>query len=248
MRKSLVSLAPAEAGGCRLFCIPHAGGGAAVFRNWPRLLGPSVQVGTVLLPGREALRGRRPLVDFAMTVERICSGLQPLTGRPYALFGHSLGAAFAFEVSYRLERRGWRPPSCLIVSGRGALHLPDDDVRTFSMLPDDEFIALLRDMGGTPSEILDNPEMRQFLLPLIRADFRLAESYRWGGLSRVSCPILALGGETDPSVKAEDLAGWGALTTGGVTVRTFDGGHFFFTSREAEVCGAIAAFIAQHVR
>src|SRR5439155_16351561 len=115
-----------------------------------------------------------------VAVERISSEIQSLTDKPYALFGHSLGAALAFEVGCCLERRGLRGPMCLIVSGRGALHRDDkgrDDQDTCasrgptSALPEAEFINVLREMGGTPPEVLNNPEIMKFLLPVIRADF-----------------------------------------------------------------------------
>jgi medium-chain acyl-[acyl-carrier-protein] hydrolase len=146
----------------------------------------------------------------------------------------------------------------LIVSGRRALHLQDNVTdkhsascaveRASSTLPDAEFIDLLRRIGGTPREILNNPEMMRLFLPLIRADFRLGENYRWDDQSRSSCSILVLGGKTDPSARPEELSLWCDLTTGDVTVRTFDGGHFFITSREVEACSAIAAFLDQQIR
>jgi medium-chain acyl-[acyl-carrier-protein] hydrolase len=257
-RNNWVSLAPANASRCTLFCIHHAGGGAAGFRNWPRLLGPSVQLGTVVLPGREALFDQRPLADFAMVVKRICSEIQPLTDKPYALFGHSLGAALAFEAACHLEQRAPRAPSCLIVSGRPALHLHDTATDNYSArgageppastLPDTEFIDLLRRVGGTPSEIFNNPEMMRLFLPVIRADFHLAENYHWDGQSRCACSILVLGGKTDRFARPEELVQWRDLTTGDVTVRTFDGGHFFIASREVEACGAIAAFLDQQIK
>lgn len=250
-KRNLISLLPANGSGCRLFCIHHAGGGGANFRRWPQLIGPSIQVGTVVLPGRERLLGLPPFTDFRTAVEQICSELQPLSSKPFALFGHSLGAALAFEITYRLEQQGARSPFCLIVSGRSALHLLDspskdseDGEGPNSALPESEFISLLQQMGGTPPEILNNPEMLQFLLPVIRADFRLAEDYRWEGQSRIACPLLVLGGNGDQY--ANELAAWRDLTTGEVGMRIFEGGHFFTMSREEEVCQVIANFVKQH--
>lgn len=257
-RNNLVSLTPAISHRCTLFCIHHAGGGAAGFRNWPRLLGPSIQVGTVVLPGREALAHQPPLTDFAIAVGRICTEVQSLVDRPYALFGHSLGAALAFEATCRLEQCGVRAPSCLVVSGCGPVHLKDtctgiqsgsdDGDGMSSTLSDSQLVHLLRRMGGTPPEVLNNHEMMQHFLPIIRADSRLQENYRWDGQSRIACSILVLGGKTDPFAKSEELGEWRAVTTGGVEVRTFEGGHFFIVSREAEVCGLIAEFLDQNIR
>jgi medium-chain acyl-[acyl-carrier-protein] hydrolase len=258
LNNNLVSLAAGAAESrCTLFCLHHAGGGAAGFRNWPRLLGPSVQIGTVVLPGREASFGQPPFTDLAKAVTRICDEIQRLTNMPYALFGHSLGAVLAFEIACNLQSAGTTAPSCLIVSGRRALQLQDGAVggrdsgsareRASSRLPDAEFIDLLRRFGGTPPQILDNPEMMQLFLPVIRADFRLVETYRWDGRSRCTCPILVLAGNTDPYTKPEELAAWQALSTGAVTVRLFDGGHFFIASHEAEVCRAIAQFLGQQI-
>ena len=242
----LVALAPDSGAACTLFCFHHAGGGAAMFRQWPRFLGCSVQLGTVLLPGREGLFREAPLTDFSSALARIAGDIAALTTKPYALFGHSLGAKLAFETAVRLERSA-RPPSCVIVSGQRPLHRSDPPhERENSTLPDDEFLSLLQAMGGTPPAIFDNPEMMQLFLPVIRADFRLAEQYRWSSQT-ISCPLLVLGGTDDPYAAADELPQWSALTTGPSAVRTFDGGHFYLTGHEAEVCGAIAAFLRSSI-
>jgi surfactin synthase thioesterase subunit len=239
-----------------LFCIHHAGGGAAGFRNWPRLVDQWVQIGAITLPGRENLLHERPITDFATAVNRICKEIETLIDRPYALFGHSLGATLAFETACRLGRESLRAPACLIVSGSRAPNLdrgPDQESKTYgrerlpSNLPDDEFLQLLRNMGGTPVEILNNADMMRIFMPIIRADFRLGESYKWDGLSRCHCPILALGGDIDRDSKPEQLAQWGALTNRGVTVRVFHGGHFFIMKREAEACKVIMEFLERHI-
>jgi medium-chain acyl-[acyl-carrier-protein] hydrolase len=248
--QSLVSVLPSNGDLCRLFCFHHAGGGGANFRRWPRLIDPLIQVGTVVLPGRERLLGLAPFTDFVTAVEQICNELRRISIKPFALFGHSLGAALAFEVTYRLEQQGSCSPFCLIVSGRGALHLPDSPSNRSgggecpnSALPDAEFISLLEEMGGTPPEILSNSEMLRFLLPVIRADFRLSEDYHWDGKSKVRCPVLVLGGNGDEYAK--ELAAWRDLTTGEVTLHIFDGGHFFTMTKEEEVCKVVANFVQQ---
>ncbi len=251
-KPSLVSLARGGAGGRLLFCFHHAGGGAAGFRNWQRLLAPSIQVATVLLPGRESLFGEPPLTDLAAAVERIGAEIAQCADRPYGLFGHSFGAMLAFETARKLECGSGRAPSCLIVSGRRPLNLDsaDEDITdaargAASTLGDEAFLALLRRMGGTPPEVLGNPELMALLLPAIRADFRLAEGYHWQENSRVACPILALGGRDDRFAAAGELTRWAGLTATGAATRLFDGGHFFVRTHETEVCREIAAFVQQ---
>jgi surfactin synthase thioesterase subunit len=259
VKSSLISLLPASESTCRLFCIHHAGGSTAVFRNWPGLLGPSVQVGTIALPGREGLFGQPPLTDLEVAVQRVCTDIQRFTDKPYALFGHSLGAVLAFEATCRLERDcPNHPPVCLIVSGRRALNLKNPSAALYSAsdfgerapstLPDAEFISLLRRFGGTAPEILNNPEMMELLLPVIRADFSLVENYKWDGQSRTRCSILVLGGTADGSASFEELTQWCTLSRRDVTVQTFDGGHFFISTCEAEACTVIAHFLDRNMR
>jgi surfactin synthase thioesterase subunit len=106
---------------------------------------------------------------------------------------------------------------------------------------------LLRNMGGTPREILNYPEMLAFLLPVIRADFRLAEDYNWDGRSKCSCPFLVLGGTEDTYTSVEELNAWAKHTTAETNVLRLNGGHFFISSQEAEVCRAISAYMYQHL-
>jgi len=246
----LISLLPAPPGRALLFCLHHSGGGGATFSDWPRRLDHAVQVATVILPGRERLSGEPPATDFDAIVEQVCEEVQGLVAdRPYALFGHSLGAALAFEVGCRLERHETRAPSGLIVSGRGPLHLDGsgdgDDSQDTSALSDDALVDRLRRMGGTPPEVLANRELLALVLPRLRADFRLGEGYRWDGSTRSRCPTLVLGGTSDPFVPVDRLDRWRDLTTGEVTVRVVDGGHLFVTSRKEEVCRAVGAFLDQ---
>jgi surfactin synthase thioesterase subunit len=238
-----------DAGRCALFCFHHAGGGGAVFRRWQKLFGAGIEVVPVVLPGREGSFGRAPIKDFTLAVERICAEIEPLTGAPYALFGHSLGAALAFEVACKLERSAPRAPSCIIVSGRGALHVHDGaEESSSSTLPDPELVAKLSRYGGTPREIIESPEMLQLFLPIIRADFRLAESYCWDGRSKTTRPLLVLGGMADRFAGAAELERWRELTSGPATIQLFEGGHFFIETHAADTCATIATFLERSMR
>lgn len=205
----------------RLVCCPHAGGGASFFRRWADALPPSVEVVSVQYPGRED----RLTEPFAQTLsalaDEVAVGLRRMCGPPVVLFGHSLGAAVAYEVALRLEADG-TPPAMLVVSGREA---PRAEGRGVHLLSDDEVWADLAAAGGTRQELIRSPEVRAMLLPILRADCELSAAYRPATGALVTCPILACVGDRDPDVPR--LPDWADRTTGGFELRTFEGHHFY---------------------
>ena len=186
---------PSRKHSLRLYCFPYAGGSAQVFSQWQRQFPPEIDLCLVNLPGR----GRRitePLVKrLTFLVQSIADALvrelQEFPG-PFALFGHSMGATISFEVARELRRRGVMEPAHLFVAGRRAPQLPDSDPVTFN-LPHDPFIAELRKLNGTPSELLEDPELLELYLPVIRADFELIQTYEYYEEEPLSCPITAYG-------------------------------------------------------
>ncbi|MET9482763.1 alpha/beta fold hydrolase [Streptomyces sp. NPDC006638] len=212
--------------GVRLFCCAHAGGGPAGFRSWQREFGQDVDIRPVLLPGRESRSREQPLRRMADIVGPLCDGLLPLLDRPYALFGHSLGAALAYEVARELAARGWGEPRHLFVSARRAPHLPSRRARLHD-LPHDRFTAAVARMGGTPPEVLSHPELLNAFTPCLRADFEVNETYTPlpGGL--LGCDVSAVVGRLDPEVGADEMAAWRDTTRGGFGLRVVDGDHFY---------------------
>ena len=210
----------------RLFCFPHAGGGPAFFRPWCREFAPDVDVRPIQLPGRETRLGEQPYRRLADLLDPLCAALDPYLDRPYAFFGHSMGALVAFEVARRLSA-GSRPgPACLMVSGRRGPTLPSRRPIIFDR-PDGEFLAEVARLGGMPPEVLAQPDLVELLLPLLRADYELSETYRRLPGGPLTCPVVAYGGAADPEVERSELAGWEPETTGGFTVRIFPGDHFY---------------------
>jgi medium-chain acyl-[acyl-carrier-protein] hydrolase len=210
----------------RLFCFPHAGAGAGAFRAWSRTLPAGVDVLAIQAPGRETRLGEAPFREFPPLVTEVASALRAYADRPMAFFGHSLGALVAFEVTRELQRRGSNGPVRLLVSASRA---PHQALRRspISGLPDADFLHELGRMGGTPHELLGEDELMALLLPALRADFRLSESYRTSTTARVACPISAFGGSEDSQATAEELAGWALHTTAGFQLRLYPGNHFF---------------------
>ncbi len=221
--------------GTRLFCLPHAGGSAGGFLRWRRSPTPDIAVVPVRLPGRDGRQGEAPETDFDRLARRLAAALRPWTDRRYALFGHSLGAILAFELARRLD-----PPPCrLFVSGASA---PDEQPtdRWLHTLPDHEFLSALRGFGGLP----DDPGLATALLPRLRADCTVAETYRYRAAEPLRCPISVLCGRWDPTVDTSRLERWGAHTDEGVRIRLFPGDHFYLSDAENFVLRAIRKDLA----
>jgi len=210
----------------RLFCFPYAGGGIAVFRGWDRMLPPEVEVCAVELPGRGRRMRERPYRRLAALVEEVTWLLEPYLDRPFALFGHSMGALIAFETVRALRRTGAPMPVRLLVSGAG---VPQNWRRRRALhgLSDAALVEALRDLEGTPSGILASQELLDLLLPIVRADFELIETHVYGPEPPLECPITAFGGVSDRFVGRASLESWREQTTGEFVLRMLPGGHFF---------------------
>lgn len=222
----------------RLFCFPHAGGGPSFFRPWHAELAPETAVRAVLLPGRESRLGEPPFRRIADVVEPLASALEPFLDLPYAFFGHSLGAVIAYEVARWLSAHSAAGPECLLVSGRRAPAAAPPH-RRISELPDDQFLAQLQRLNGVPPEVLSEPELIGMLLPVLRADFELAETYRPLPGGRLDCPVVAYLSTSDPEVGYSEVLGWRDVTKGGFSVRVFRGDHFYLRGARADVLSAI---------
>jgi medium-chain acyl-[acyl-carrier-protein] hydrolase len=223
----------------RLLCFPHAGGGASSFFSWPSELPPWIDAVPVQLPGRENRVMEPPIDDMPPLVSAARDGLREFLVAPFALFGHSLGALVAFELASTLAREGAPGPEMLIASGHRAPHLPMRR-KPIHDKRDRGFVRALRKLGSIPSEVLDHDEMRELLLPTLRADFRCFERYRYRERPPLECPIVAMGGTGDPLVPSGDLDPWRDHTTASFTTRLFPGDHFYLGERRRDVLGAVA--------
>ncbi|WP_329083802.1 MULTISPECIES: thioesterase II family protein [unclassified Streptosporangium] len=222
----------------RLFCLAHAGGSANAYRAWSELLPASVELHATQLPGR-ADRFTEPLPDdMDALADEVTGSMLPLLDRRFALFGHSMGATLAYEVTRRLEARGIAPAQ-LFVSGARAPHDPRDRP-AISEYDDDRFVAELARLGGTEVEILSHRAMRELVLPYVRADFRLVEAYRHRPGPPLHTPISALVGDADPVVTPVQAKSWEALTSSGFSLTVFPGDHFYLQPRRAPVVEEIA--------
>ena len=210
----------------RLFCLPHAGSGAALFYRWKRAL-PGIAVVPVLLPGREARFAEPPVESVDAVVAALMDVPKNTFDRPYAIFGHSMGALLAYAWAQAIRRASLPAPVALFLSGRNAAHRPQPH-RRLHELDDDVFLAALRSRyGGTANELLDDAETRQLFLPVLRADLKLVETYQHVAEPMFDCPIHSFAGSEDASVADEGLAAWAELTTGEFTQERPGGNHFY---------------------
>lgn len=228
MKKSMwfENLPGGRDGALRLYCFPYAGGSAQVFRSWQRHFAPKAALSLACLPGRATRIGEPPFKQYKPLITALADAIIPEIPPAFAFWGHSMGAVISFELARELRRRGQPAPLALFLSGRGAPQVPDPDPPVFN-LPDSEFIAELRRLNGTPLELLDSPELKEFFLPTIRADFELVETYEYEPEPPLTCNICAYGGLQDAHVPAANLREWQKQTSGAFKVRMFPGDHFY---------------------
>jgi medium-chain acyl-[acyl-carrier-protein] hydrolase len=230
----------------RLFCFPYAGGGASIFRTWHESLPQEIEICPVQLPGREGRLLEPPFSDLPSLIARLAEALYPLLDRPYAFFGHSMGAILSFELTRYLRREGdSRHPRHLFVSARRAPQVPDLDPPT-AHLPEPEFIEELQRLKGTPEAVLQNEELLRLLLPLLRADFTLCENYAYEEDKALACPITAFGGLYDVDVTRQMVAAWREQTSSAFKSRFFNGDHFFLQKERDALLTALLQDLFPH--
>jgi medium-chain acyl-[acyl-carrier-protein] hydrolase len=210
-----------------LICFPYAGGSPAAYYPWAAALPDSINVCSVHLPGRGTRLREEPFNRMASLVPVLTDVLTNFLSHAerFAFFGHSLGASIAFEIVRELRRRGQSMPTHLFVSGSRSPQEPYTD--HIHGLPEAEFLEEIRQMGGTPPEILNHKELMALLLPTMRADFAIRETYAYHEEPPLPCPITAFGGLTDYIVAQESLEDWRTQTARGFSLHMFPGDHFF---------------------
>lgn len=225
-----------DAPGLRLFCLPHAGSGAAGFYRWKRLLPGSLAVCPVLLPGREARLAESSRTDGTTLVQELHEEAGKHLRRPYAVFGHSMGALLAYEWMRRIAADGLPGPVCLFASGRNAPAMASGHTGLHRLEADTFVRELKRRYGGEPEAVLADPELRDVFLPILRSDLQLVESYIWQPGPPLACDVRALAGEHDSSVSGDGMERWSETSAGSFASRRFAGDHFYhFGAGQAEL-------------
>jgi pyochelin biosynthetic protein PchC len=175
--------------------------------------------------------------------EQVTAALLPFADVPLALFGHSMGASLAYEVALRLENTQGLRPQGLYVSARPAPHrvVP----RTTHLKTDEDLLAEVRALGGIADpEVLDHPELRELILPALRADYRVVGTYRPRPPVPVGCPVAAYAGTQDTTASLDAVRAWADVAPAGFHLEVLPGDHFYLVGRREQVIRDLAGRLA----
>ena len=242
----LVRRTPRDDARVRLFCFPYAGGGPAVYNRWPESLPGWVDVVAINLPGRGQRIDEGHLESIAAAADAIVPELLPLLDRPFALFGHCMGAIVMYEVAQRLEQTHGKTAAHLFASGCMAPHLYNSPI--VHEQEDSAFLDVLRliSFSGTRA-LIEDPELRKTTFPMLRGDFRSVVEY--GGSfrmrPRLAAPITGLAAENDLFAAPKAMHAWGRYTAGGYDLAQMPGDHYFVESDRETVTRIVCARLAQ---
>ncbi len=228
----------------RLFYIPHAGGSAVLCKSWQKDLGKQVEVQPLEMAGR----GIRFRDNFFSAIPEILDDfyhrLKQYEGEPYIIYGHSFGALLTYELYYRIKAEGMPLPVHLFFSGS----IPPQTQfmeKKISHLPDETFIQEVMAYEGLEQEILENKELMEIFMPVLRADFRLLEDYQYQEkLEKIKVPATVL---YSSDIQEKRINEWGKLIESAVDYQFIDGGHFFLKKNSHTTMAAVMARLNRYI-
>ena len=246
MKTSWIAYRKVKAQAClRVFCFPYAGSGAAIYRAWMKDLPETIELCPVQLPGRETRALEPACSRIGPLVEALSEELRPFLDLPYVFFGYSMGALIAFELARALRKCAAPVPSHLFLAARRGPRILDPCPT--GNLNNREFARQLAVIGGTPKEILQNPDLLELVLPTLRADFTLCENYAYLPDDPLDCPMTICGGKEDAKTNQQALDAWGEETRASCDVKWFEGDHFFIHSCQAALLQTILDVVSSNL-
>ncbi len=215
----------------RLFCFHYAGGGVSAFRSWQGELPTDIELCAVQLPGRESRIMDPPFTHLSPLVETLTTIIRPYLNKPFVFFGHSMGALVSFELTRQLRLQQVQLPFHLFVSAHRAPQLPNPNLPIHN-LPENEFMKKLYKFNGTPQPVLESVELMQMMIPILRADLAVCETYVYRQEMPLSCAISVFGGLQDPAISRTQLEAWYTQTQKVFKLTMFEGDHFYLRQQQ----------------
>lgn len=224
----------------KLFCLPYAGGSAAVYQTWRRYLDPAIELDPVELSGRGARFGGPLYGSIAEAVDDIYRLIKDhVDDGWYAIFGHSMGSILTYELAYKLKNLKHQLPLHLFFSGRRPPGMAKSK-QDIHLLPDQEFIAEVVKKGGTPAELLENRELLEIFIPILKADFKIVETYKDVKKDvKLECNISVLWGKHEKEGTLQEIGQWRDYTDKSCAIHLFDGDHFFINQFTRDVVNVL---------
>lgn len=228
----------------KLFCLPYAGGSAAIYQAWQKYLNHVIELHPIELAGRGSRYGSPLYESIEEAVDDIYRLVRDdLDDSRYAIFGHSMGSMLAYELAYKIKNLKHQPPVQLFFSGRRPPGI-ERSTKNIHLLADQEFMAEVLKKGGTPAELLENRELLEIFIPILKADFKIVETYRDVKKDdKLSCNISVLWGKQEEEGTLSEIGEWRKYTDKNCTIHLFDGGHFFINQFMRDVVNIINSTI-----
>ncbi|HVU69241.1 MAG TPA: alpha/beta fold hydrolase [Ktedonobacteraceae bacterium] len=230
----------------RLFCFPYAGGRASIFRPWAESLSSEIDVCSIQLPGREERLREPPYRKLEPLVEALATAMLPYLDRPFAFYGHSMGALVAFEVARHLRNEYERYPVALHLAAFRSPQLPNPNIKIYH-LPIEVFKVVLR-ADGIPETILQNDELMQLMLPTLRADYEVCDTYQYREEPALSCPFYLYCGTEDIRIREADMLGWPVHTLKESRMTPVAGSHLFLHAAQDFLLNEITQSLDRYLK
>lgn len=228
----------------RLYLFPHAGSGGTIYRNWDKLLPSDIAQHVVCLPGRERRFAETAYTEIEPLVEALYEAvLDDLDDRPYAFFGHCLGAQLAYRVAVCMRRDGERGPLLIGASGWAPEGFQQATYEQ-SQMPEPDLIEWMKTLGSFPEEVYGDPEVMARIIPALRADLAVVSTYV-DDAAEVTAPLVSYSGKSDPLMYSGAMASWRTRTVEYLGNSEFVGDHFYIDDPGNAV--AVTADLIRHL-
>lgn len=229
-----------------LFCVPYAGGSAAIYNKWEKHIDARIKVVPIELAGKGTRFNEEIYNKIEDAVDDVYEIVKRGIDKPYGLFGHSMGGIIAYELAHKIAKSNLPNPEYIFVSGIKPPHMWKDR-KTIHMLSDREFEKEIVDMGGTPTEIFENKELLELFLPIIRKDLRIVEQHIYIKKSPLNIETIVFYGDEE-KINDKEANQWHIHTSKECKIFKISGNHFFINDETEKVVDIINNIVIDEYR